>query len=46
MEKAGILGPEEQKERIEGDLKRDAVGQESVQPDLQRRIEEREEHPD
>ena len=43
---AGKLGPEEQKERNEGDLRRDAGGQESVQPKLQQRTEEREEHPE
>ena len=39
---AGKLGPEEQKERNAGDLRRDAGAQESVQPELQERQEEQE----
>ena len=36
----------EQRERKEGDFRKDAGVQESVQPELQRRTEEQEEHPD
>ena len=42
MEKTGKLGPEVHRERNEGDLRRDAGVQESVQPELQQQTEERE----
>ena len=39
MEKAGKLGPDEQRRRNEGDPRRDAGGQESVQSELERQTE-------
>ena len=44
--RTGKLGPEEQKERNEGDLRRDAGAQESVQQELQQQTEKQEEHPE
>ena len=43
MEKAGKPGQDVQRERNEVDLRRDAGGQESVQPELQRQTEVQEE---
>ena len=43
MEKTGKPGTDEQRERNEGDLRRDAGGQESIQPDLQRQTEKHKE---